>query len=377
MNILHLTTYLQGGAGQVVVDLAEATKTEGGTAEVVASNTEYPGYHNYLGHLERLKCLNIPLTLCDSLFKRDRALNEEVVDVLVQKIEKTQYDIIHAHSAIPAKIALNAIERSGISIPVMQTMQGWGNNKTKKQEEEDVGIMNRLCKVVAVSQSSKSLLVPKGVDARRIEVIYNGVSELSDEFPGGMDLPDFGSRDCFTVGCVGTVCKRKNQTALIEAVALLRKEGLPVNLALIGDDAEDSGISEWVQKQELGEFIVQLGYQKEARKYLKKFDLFCLPTLAEGSPLSIMECMGDRVPISASNISEIKELIEHKVSGLLFDPLNPDAIANSIREWMNLSDIQTERMLDAAQEKFLLSFTKTRQNERYQQLYLRLLKGGK
>ena len=60
-NILHLTTYLQGGAGKVVVDLAKASKLKGNNVTVACTKKAVGDYHNYPEHLDEIKKLGIRL----------------------------------------------------------------------------------------------------------------------------------------------------------------------------------------------------------------------------------------------------------------------------------------------------------------------------
>ena len=82
LTIVHLTTYLQGGAGRAITDLACAQRAAGHRVLVVSSATSAPGYGNYPHYIDRLHKADVSLILEDSLFTRDTALNLRVLDRL-------------------------------------------------------------------------------------------------------------------------------------------------------------------------------------------------------------------------------------------------------------------------------------------------------
>ncbi|UCF92596.1 MAG: hypothetical protein JSW39_00120, partial [Desulfobacterales bacterium] len=89
MNIIHLTTYVQGGAGKMMTELAIHQAESGHHVTLVTSRTEVPGYLNYPEYIQRL--MGSPVRLCqiDSTFKRDRYLNRAVVRALQPMLART------------------------------------------------------------------------------------------------------------------------------------------------------------------------------------------------------------------------------------------------------------------------------------------------
>ena len=161
MNILHLTTFLQGGAGRIIYSLAKDQKENGHTVIVVTSKTPEPGYENYKEYIDGFKGIELPAYQIDSSFKRDLYLNLRMAEQVREIIKRYNIDIIHAHAAIPAMIGTIARQVLNKYIPVIQTMHGYGLNKNLHQQEMDKIIMNGLDRIVAVSKDSKKILVNK------------------------------------------------------------------------------------------------------------------------------------------------------------------------------------------------------------------------
>ena len=127
MRILHLATFLQGGAGRVITDLAIGQHRAGHEVVVVTSRTGCPGYEHYGAYIDALTAARVPLHLIDSLFTRDYAANLAVVEGL-SRIHPARHEpeVIHAHAAIPTLIGMLWAGSRGLPVPVVQTMHGWG-----------------------------------------------------------------------------------------------------------------------------------------------------------------------------------------------------------------------------------------------------------
>src|SRR5574340_789167 len=132
-GILHITTYLQGGAGRAICDLAVDQHRAGRPVMVVTSRTPVPGYENYAEYVTRLRSSGVRLLQVDSTFTRDFAANLAVVRMLRDVFDLGTIGVIHAHAGTPALIGLVLASRAPQRIPVIQTMHGWGMNKTAEQ----------------------------------------------------------------------------------------------------------------------------------------------------------------------------------------------------------------------------------------------------
>ena len=173
MKILHATTFLNGGAGRVLMDLAIQQKNKGHEVFVVANKSEYEGYFHYKEYLQEIKKNKIKVLLYDSLFIRDKRLNRNATrEISIFFNNYKCFDVIHAHASIPAYVTRKALFQHK-DLKVVQTMHGWGSNKTRLMEAQDVEIMNSLNQVVALTKSDKELLESKGINQSKIKIIQN------------------------------------------------------------------------------------------------------------------------------------------------------------------------------------------------------------
>ena len=173
LKILHLTTYLQGGAGKVVLDLAKNSKSKGMSVIVGFTNKSVKGYCNYPAHLESLKKASISQIKLPSTFDRNPAKITESAKYLLERFKVNPPDIIHCHAANPSRIALEFRKLANIQIPIIQTMHGWGIYKTPEQEKDDIETFNKIEHLILVSKSSECLLKSKGLNSKKYSIIYD------------------------------------------------------------------------------------------------------------------------------------------------------------------------------------------------------------
>jgi glycosyltransferase involved in cell wall biosynthesis len=351
MRILHLTAFLQGSAGFVTARLAAAQRRAGHDVTLVASRTEPPGYGNYPQYLTDLAASAVPVHLVDSLFKRDAAANNAVLEYVRSSFDGP-FDIVHAHAAVPARIGLSLTVTSP-STRVLQTMHGWGTAKSPEQAESDLDALNRLPRVIVPSHLSTKVLAWMGVDASRLAVIYYGIEDDLHDAEPDVDLD--GVRAARAAGrhvvcCIGSVGARQHQRLLVEAIAFLPPELRPICLMIGEGDIES--FASVARELQVEEHIRCLGYKRHPRALLRESEWLVLPSTSDGMPLAVLEAFADRVPVVTSDIPEFAEMIDDGRNGLLFESNNARALASRLRMAITMPVDRRQRMTDAAHKNF-------------------------
>ena len=142
----------------------------------------------------------------------------------------------------------------------------------------------------------------------------------------------------FRILCVAALRRVKGHAHLLEAVARLVEHGHDVRLELIGDGPLRDELTALVETLGLGESVTFHGARPapEVRAAMHRADVLCLTSVIdaagrrEGIPVTLMEAMACALPVVASRISGIPELIEHERSGLLATPGDAKAIATEL-----------------------------------------------
>lgn len=379
MNILHLTTYLQGGAGRIITALALKQKQSAHNVSVLASKTPEPGYCSYDEYLVSLKTNNIPFIEVDSSFKRDLGLNLLFAAEVRKVIVNRQIDIIHAHAAVPALTGIIGQSGNDRYVPVIQTMHGWGIKKSSQHERMDITIMNGLDNIVTVSKSDQLFLAENGVNQAKLKVIYNGIlePENGDVIDQVLvkELQERKRAGYFIIGCIGTISERKNQRLLIEAVKVLAKNH-KVFCVLIGEGDLIPALRKEVVEYKLSQVIKFYGYVPNAGNYIKHLDLLVLPSRSEGFGLAIVESFREKTPVVASNINVFQELITHQTNGFLFEDDNLNSLIDVIENVIGISESQKIDIINNAFSRYTDFFTFDKMAARYDGLYRSLINMG-
>jgi len=139
------------------------------------------------------------------------------------------------------------------------------------------------------------------------------------------------------IGCVANFYKTKGLPYLIEAAHLLNSKFKIQNskFLIIGDGKQRSLLEALIKKYNLENTVFLLGQIPDAYKYLKAFDIFVLPSLKEGFPWIILEAMAAEIPIIATNVGAIPEIIENGKEGILIEPKNSQILAEKFFWFLN------------------------------------------
>jgi len=227
---------------------------------------------------------------------------------------------------------------------------------------------------VAVSDEIKSWLVNKvGIPEKKIVTIVNGV-DTKKFFPPADKKKvkqDLGiDPDTFIVGTVGRLDKVKNYEMLLKAMPLKSSE-FPYKLILIGDGPERANLEVFVTTHRLPN-VEFLGEKQNIRDYLQVFDLFVLPSLAEGMSNTILEAMATGIPIVATRVGGTPEIVEDGVTGSLIPSGGYDLLSEMITKYMNDRSL-CETQGQAGRLRCEKLFSLNVMVEKYDRLYSKLL----
>jgi colanic acid/amylovoran biosynthesis glycosyltransferase len=239
-------------------------------------------------------------------------------------------DHVHCHFANHPALAGFLIHRL-TGIPYSFTAHGSDLHVDRRMLCEKVA---ESAFVVPISQYNRDLIARECGDRHRdkLIVIHCGVDTAVFR---PEDPDDARDDDRFRIICVGTLHEVKGQRFLVEACRLLAHEGVDVECRLVGAGADARALQERIQALGLADRVHLTGERTRPQiaELLRRSDVLVTPSVPtrkgkrEGIPLVLMEAMASGVPVVASRISGIPELIEDGVSGLLVPPGEPAALA--------------------------------------------------
>lgn len=189
--------------------------------------------------------------------------------------------------------------------------------KVKVYEFIELQMMKRASAVIAVSAEMKSMLIQDGVKADNIQVVEN---LMTSQVVNQSRLRDEKLKLLF----VGRLSPEKGCLVLVEALKLLPKHHFEVSV--LGDGVQRNELE--IQARDSN--IVFLGFRKNVVEIMAQHDALIMPSYREGQPLTLIEacCMG--MPVVASHVGGIPELINDGTNGILFEAGNAKKLSEAL-----------------------------------------------
>lgn len=278
LKLFYCTTFLHFGAGKVVVDLALEAKKRG-HEPLIAATAKFENFESQPHLIEQAKKGGVEVLLFKDLYTRNTQDNFD------ELFKKRPFDLIHSHAAVPGALAKKAY-------PQISTVHAWGPKKELWMRQQDVAFLNGVEIVHAVSEDVKEYLIKEGV-SRPIEMVYNGVDFSR--------LPEKKAHPGKIIGTTAHLEERKGITYLIEAVRQLQGD---FEVWILGDGPDRAKLEE----QAKGLPIKFFGFVPDPYPLMAEFDLFVLPSLSEGLPVSLVEAMYMKIPIVTTTAQGNREV---------------------------------------------------------------------
>jgi glycosyltransferase involved in cell wall biosynthesis len=134
---------------------------------------------------------------------------------------------------------------------------------------------------------------------------------------------------------IGGIDRRKGQDVAVAALALLREQGLAATLALVGretDSAFADTVRADVSRLGLEGAVEFVGEVEDARPELARADIVVAPSRGEWTPLVLMEALAAGIPVVATRVGGVEDVVHDRQSGLLVSSEDPPALAAAIAE---------------------------------------------
>jgi N-acetyl-alpha-D-glucosaminyl L-malate synthase BshA len=366
-----------GGSGIVATELGKNLASRGHHVHVLSSETPFRlGEYQPGLSFHRVETPNYPL------FREPQYLLA-LANKIVQVSREERLDIIHAHYAVPhatagylARQILGAV--NGGRVPrVITTLHGTditllGADRSYK--EIVAFSIAQSDGVTAVSESLKADTNREFGRTRDIHVIPNFIDVetacRSDRsaLRSSLALPHEK-----IVVHVSNFRPVKRVTAVIEIFKRIHAV-VPSRLLMVGDGPDLAEASQCARAGELGDSVRFLGDQEQVVQLLSTSDLFLMPSAQESFGLAALEAMACEVPVVASRVGGVPELVDDGVTGFLCPPDDLTAMADaSIR--LLTDDVLHARMAGAARARAVERFADARIVPMYERFYDEVLAG--
>lgn len=282
----------------------------------------------------------------------------------VRKIVRAwQPDIIHSFTARALSVALlGSWGLAGSHI----TYRGTCGHVSRYDPSSWLTYLNRrITRIVCVSNAVRQSLAQAGVTPAKLVTISKGhrlewyqgqgrAQSRSEAF--GIADGGLTDREATVIGCLANARPVKGVDVLVEAFVRLSQHHPKLHLVLIGE-LRDQKILQLIASAKARDRIHSLGYRTDAAELLKYLDIFVMPSRArEGLPKALIEAMASSVPIIASAVGGIPELVIHDQSGLLVPGGDVEKLAEALTTLIANQEMR-QRFRQAGRERIATEFS--------------------
>ena len=307
-----------GGAEKIVVDEIQEFLRRGMRVNLITLNPERP----------QSLMADVPEACTRDMIHFDSIFDWRSLRQLAHHFKMMQPDLIISQLWFANAVVRIAASMAGLSKRVVVFEQNvYDNLKTWKQFLLDRLLQRRCVNIVAVSSSVKDSLVRHGIRANRIVVVFNAidVERFANATPVSI-RDELGINDAFLYLSVGRLVEQKAFDVLLDAFAKQRA-GI---LAIAGQGEDRSKLEAQVAELGIQDRVFFLGVRHDIPNLMKAADCFVLASRWEGFGIVFAEAMAAGLPVVASNVDGIREVIVNGETGLLVPPEKRDELSDAL-----------------------------------------------
>jgi glycosyltransferase involved in cell wall biosynthesis len=348
-RILYVITKANwGGAQRYVFDLAVASKKAGFEVAVA---------YGVPGELqERLEAAGIRTIALNSL-SRDIKLTSEfsAFGNLVRVFQAERPDVVHINSSKAGALGGLAARIAGVP-RIIFTAHGWAFNESRPLWQK---IIFKLVYAFTILLSSYTICVSHKTQkdmekwtpgfSKKMVVIYNGVhaaeymtraeartvvcaSLWPDDSQGSTSVLD--TQNEIWLGMLSELHPTKRVEDAIEAVKILTRTYPEIKLVVLGEGEQRTYLEEKIKTLGLEESVKLAGFLENGPSYLNAFDIFVHTSRSEALGYAVIEAGFAGLPVVATRVGGIPEIIKNGVTGELVPPLVPKEVAKSVERYL-------------------------------------------
>lgn len=369
MKVLHVISSLgRGGAERLVADLVPELAARHIETEVISLTDTL----TFAGALRergiKVRTLGFKGTLY-SISELIRAGNE-----LRRILRAESFDIVNSHLHTADLICRIFTPRGIKLISTAHSTDRWWYEVSRLRSILLTRLDSELGRVrggrrIAVSdrvasEAERVLRVP----SRSIRVIHNGIPVERFSL-SRLDRP--GPR---RIVQVGRFVPEKGHATALEALALVLRDHPAVELAFVGEGKEEPRLRQLAAALGIGDSVLFMGARDDVPMQLSEADMFWMPSAWEGLPMACLEAMAAGLPVIASRVGGIPEIVEDGVSGYLVEPGSALQLANATNVLLQNARLAQQFGKDG-RERVLNEFSITVTADNYAKAYSDFMSG--
>jgi glycosyltransferase involved in cell wall biosynthesis len=252
----------------------------------------------------------------------------------LREAEQLGVNLIHALSADMLKRAERVARK--LNLPLLVTCN--------RLDEDELRSLSGFSGqgMIAVSRAIRERIVNvAGLPQNRIRVIHNGLDLTRAPRPAFVDNATLGrSWRCPVIGTLGHLSQKQGQRVFLQAVKILIEKGLDAEFVVLGDGPDRTALRNLADELQVTRRVTFTPHTVSGQ--LGQLDILVEPSLQEGLGMSVMQAMATGVPVVATGVGGLYDLIEDGVTGVMVPASDPEALAEAIWRLLNNSSERLE-----------------------------------
>ncbi len=299
-------------------------------------------------------------------FNKKAGFRPNYVFKIYNLLKKEKPDVVHTHLHCTV-YAFPAAVMAKVKV-ITHTLHNIVSKECSVFHQKFNGLFYRRFGVIPVALSEE--IKETAIDTYKLKtetvpVIYNGIN--MDFVP---EKKIYEYRNPAKIVHVGRFAHAKNHINLIRSFRLLLEDIPECELTLVGDGELRQDIENEIKKNGLCDKVHLIGITDDVYRYLIDSDVFVLPSIHEGMPMTVIEAMCVGIPIVATDVGGISEMVQDGISAL-FCQTTPESICSAVKNMIRSEELRIQ--LSARAKKDIHKFTSEYMASNYMKLYTKIL----
>jgi len=326
MKILHLISS-SGllGAECVLLEIAEYSRRAGLEVGIgVFQNSQNPNLE--LAGVAKGRGFDVRIFLCNGRF------DKKTIRMIQDYVNSKGFRILHSHNYKSNFYAWRALSNNSIRWIVTKHGRRFGS-KLLLYNLLDGFVVRHADRVVGVSKEITKKMKLTGIDSKKVCLIENGVSldRYQKRIASESIRESLGiKKDVPVIGTVGALTKEKGHLYFLNAAREVNRIFPRAVFLFVGDGAQRPYLENMASKLGVADKVIFAGMRKDIPEILSILDVFVLPSLNEGLPMALLEAQAAKIPVVATRVGAIPDVLEDGITGMLIPPKHSQAITEAI-----------------------------------------------
>ena len=298
-------------------------------------------------------------------------------------IQQERIDIIQTYGLTADVVIRPLARRSGAkrmvsSLRGLERSRKWYHNMLAKLTRRYVDLW------ISNSGAGKTAAVQREhLDPQRVIVIPNGIDE-NLLAPLAVDTEAHAARfniskEDTVILTVANIRPMKGHSDILAAIKLLERDAAAsgnLKFVFVGEDRSGGEIYRLASRLGIQERVAFTGFHEDVRPFLRRANIFLFPSHEEGMGNALMEAMACGLPVIATRVGDLPELVREGVDGLLIEPRNPAAIAKALSHLLQNEEVRIA-LGNNAKNRMARDFKMEKMVRQHEQAYQNLMESSR